>query len=196
MGGLSANRGGPGAESPRRASTRSAAERRGAKRPTSRPQVSGGLVEDAVVLRLGCVGERAARFEIETEAPSPVEVVGEKVVTVPVGGSYSVVVLGPEGFRVELSGSRDGWAAGVDVMARHTEDGADLELRNDGAHEINLHLRSRTPAGEEQHVRVAAGGAQPLRWPTTRGGYDLEITTPDDETFHRRITTHPQPTPD
>ena len=184
MVGLSASRGRPSTGASRRKDACAAAD----CGPRSLPQISAALAGEVIALRLGNAGGQAVRFEIETEEASQVEVVGEQVVTLPVGSYYHLAVVGPDHFRFELVGCRDGRAAGVDVQARHTVRGVDLELRNGGPHEIQLHLRSRSNPGQEQRVRVAAGGAQPFRWPAARGAYDLEITTPDDETFHRRIT--------
>ncbi|MFB9568296.1 phospholipase domain-containing protein [Saccharopolyspora hordei] len=156
-----------------------------------RPQVSGALHGEAVALRLGNASASSAHFAVHSGAgapPSSVDVLGEAVVSVPVRDSYRLAVQGPDRFRFELSGSRTGEAAGVDVQARHTEHGLALELRNDGPQDITLRLRSVGHPGHEEQVRVAAGGAQPLAWPTHRGWYDVEITTPQDTTYRCRVT--------
>lgn len=160
----------------------------------SQPQVGGVLDGEAVSLRLGCVGPGSARFTIRSRSgrpaePSHVDVLGEKIVLVPVvSADYHITIQGPGDLRFELTGSRDGHAAAVDVQVRHTARGLDLELRNDGPREIQLELRSLGHGEHEKRVDIAAGGAQPLGWPTEAGRYDVEVTTPQDTTFHRRIT--------
>ena len=70
----------------------------------------------------------------------------------------------------------------------HRPKGLARELRNGGQHGIMLRLRSLGYVVHEQQVRIAAGGAQPLQWPSDQGWYDVEITTPQDTTYRRRIT--------
>lgn len=167
--------------------------RRPARTLPYQPQVSGALDGETVALRLGNVGAASAHFAVypyagELPEPSHVDVLGEQVVTVPVRDEYRLAVQGPNRFWFELSGSRGGKAADVDVQTRHTDRGLALELRNGGRQDITLRLRSVGYTVHEEQVRVAAGGAQPLEWPTDQGWYDVEVTTPQDKTFCRRIT--------
>ncbi|MER7016059.1 phospholipase C, phosphocholine-specific [Saccharopolyspora sp. NPDC000359] len=167
--------------------------RRPARALPYQPQVSGALNGEAVVLRLGNVGAASAHFAIypyagELSEPSHVDVLGEQVVSVPVGEEYRLAVQGPNRFWFELSGSRGGRAAGVDVQTRHTARGLALELRNGGEQDVTLRLRSLGYVVHEEQVRIAAGGAQPLEWPGDHGWYDVEITTPQDRTYRRRVT--------
>ncbi|MDI2028307.1 DUF756 domain-containing protein [Saccharopolyspora sp. TS4A08] len=155
----------------------------------SLPQVGGVVDGEVVALRLGYVGPDFARFAVRGGSAEPlhVDVLGEKYVPVRFGGDYHVVVEGPGGIRMELSGSQRGHAAAVDVQARHTERGLALELRNGGPHEVQLELRALAHIEHETHVQVAAGGALPLFWPAPHGHYDLEAVVAEDATFHRRI---------
>ncbi|MER5390605.1 phospholipase C, phosphocholine-specific [Saccharopolyspora sp. NPDC002686] len=167
--------------------------RRPARALPYQPQVSGAVDGESVALRLGNVGAASAHFAIypyagELPEPAHVDVLGEQVVTVPVRDEYRLAVQGPNRFWFELSGTRGGKAAGVDVQTRHTDRGLALELRNGGKQDITLRLRSVGYTVHEEQVRVAAGGAQPLDWPTDQGWYDVEITTSQDQTYRRRIT--------
>lgn len=157
------------------------------------PQVSGVLDGETVALRLGNIGSRSAHFALYAydgalAEPSHVDVLGEEVLAVPVSEHYRLAVQGPNRFWFELAGSRAGRAARVDVHTRGTPRGLALELRNDGAEEVLLKLRSLGHAQHEHQVQVAAGGVEPVEWPTARGWYDVEITTPHDLAFRRRIT--------
>ncbi|MCI2420485.1 phospholipase C, phosphocholine-specific [Saccharopolyspora sp. K220] len=157
------------------------------------PQVSGAVNGAVLALRLGNVGSSTVHFTVypyaeELAEPSHVDVRGEQVVNVPVREEYRLAVQGPNRFWFELSGSRGGRAAGVDVQTRHTPRGLALELRNGGPQDITLRLRSLGYTTHEEQVRVAAGGAQPLEWPSDRGWYDVEVTTSQDTSFRRRIT--------
>lgn len=156
---------------------------------TAQPQVGGVVVSETVSLRLGCVGPGFARFAIGTGHGEPhhVDVLGEKFVPVPVTSHYHCTIDGPEDLRMVLSGSVDGRAAAIDVQARHTDRGLRLELRNNGLHELQLDLRALAHVEHEKSIRVAAGGALPVFWPAPQGHYDLEVTSAEDEIFHRRI---------
>jgi phospholipase C len=167
--------------------------RRPARALPYQPQVSGLVNGESVSLRLGNVGAGSAHFAVyayagELAEPSHVDIRGEQVVKVPVREEYRLAVQGPNRFWFELSGSRSGRAAGVDVQTRHTARGLALELSNGGQQDITLRLRSLGYTNSEEQVRVAAGGAQPLEWPTDQGWYDVEITTSQDASFRRRIT--------
>ncbi|SFS33336.1 protein of unknown function [Saccharopolyspora flava] len=166
----------------------------------SQPSVGGVVVDGrSIALRLGYVGSDFARFAIRagggSAAPCLVDVLGEKYVTIPVAARYRVAVEGPSDIRMELGGSLGGSASRVDVQARHTARGLVLELRNNGLHEVGLDLRARAHADHETSVRLAGGGALPLFWPVPDGHYDLEVTSPEDDAFHRRVRGKTEPHP-
>jgi phospholipase C len=159
--------------------------------PDGQLHVSAGLQDRALGLRLGSTSSSPVRFEICSPGPTGplvVDVRGEHVEKVPVSDHYRVAVRGPERFRFELSGSVTGAAAAVDVQVRPGPSGLSLELRNNGAHEVVLRIRSGREPACEQDVRVVAGGAQPVDWPADGDGYDVEITAPQDASFYRRIS--------
>ncbi|MEV6226703.1 phosphocholine-specific phospholipase C [Saccharopolyspora shandongensis] len=170
--------------------------RRPARALPYQPQVSAVLNGEAVTLRLGNVGAGSAHFTIypyagELSGPSHVDVRGEQVVNVPAKEEYRLAVQGPNRFWFELSGSREGKAAGLDVRTNPDArtGGLSLELRNSGAEPITVRLRALGYApGEQREVRLAAGGAESVGWPTDQGWYDVEVTAAQDQSFRRRAT--------
>ncbi|WP_263248808.1 phosphocholine-specific phospholipase C [Saccharopolyspora rosea] len=168
--------------------------RRPARALPYQPQVSASVDGEVLDLRLGNTGAAAAHFTIypyrgELPEPSHVDVRGERVVRVPIGPEYELAVQGPNRFWLQIRGSRIGKASEVDVQTRATPRGLALELRNGGGEDVTVRLRSLGYApGVDRQVRVVAGGAQPVEWPTDHGWYDVEITTAQDPAFRRRIT--------
>ncbi|GAA2781788.1 phosphocholine-specific phospholipase C [Saccharopolyspora taberi] len=168
--------------------------RRPARALPYQPLVSGAVDGGGLPLRLGNSGSASAHFAIygykgEFGEPLHVDVKGEHVEAVKIGEDYDLAVQGPNRFWFELSGSRKGKAAGVDVRTNPARGGLSVELRNSGGETITLRLRALGYApGEEREVRLAAGGADTLVWPTDQGWYDVEVTTAQDRSFRRRVT--------
>ncbi|WP_249124542.1 phosphocholine-specific phospholipase C [Saccharopolyspora erythraea] len=158
------------------------------------PAASGSVADGKLVLRLANSGTSSAHFALysyagELPTPKHVDVQGEHVEELP--GDYELALQGPNRFWFQLSGSAAGRAAGVDVASRPDArtGGLALELRNAGRDGITLRLRALGYApGEEREVRLPAGGAQTVEWPTDQGWYDVEVTAAQDRTFRRRIT--------
>lgn len=175
------------------------AGRRPARALPYQPSVSAVLEDDALRLRLGNAGRRAASFTVYPYvgtlegAARPVArpVRGREELDVALAdGAWDLLVQGPAGFWAGLRGRRDGAAAGVDVLAatRRWRGGLGLTLRTTGARPVRLVLAPRAYAGRRTEVLVRRGRAVELTWPTDHGWYDLEITSPDDPAFARTLT--------
>ena len=167
--------------------------RRPARALPYQPLASGAVDGEELSLRLGNSGAASAHFAIyayegELGDPVHVDVKGEHVQAVRIREEYRLAVQGPNRFWFELAGSRKGRAAGVDVRTNPGPGGLALELRNSGAEAITLRLRALGYGREEREVRLAAGGAESLQWPTDQGWYDVEVSTPQDRSFRRRAT--------
>lgn len=125
----------------------------------------------------------------EFELPWHFDVLGSQTATLPLpSGAYSLIMLGPNGFRREFEGSAAGAAAGLQVRA---------DLRS-GPLRISVH----NPAGAAVTVRLRAGGRDigggsvgpgaQAAWsvPTTHGWYEAELAVDGDESFRRRWLGH------
>ena len=179
--------------------------RRPARALPHQPEVSGVLTpQGELALRLSNRGSESAHFAVypyaeEFKEPLHVGVLGEHAENIKIGDKYDLAVQGPNRFWFELAGSRTGRAAGIGVRTLPESRTGELrlELRNNGGEDVVLHLRplGYIP-GQGNDVRVPAGTSQTVPWPTDHGWYDVEVTTPQDTDFRRRITGHVEtPTP-
>lgn len=161
-----------------------------------RPQVSAAVQPGKITLALANSGARSTHFTIygykgEVTEPRHVDVLGSQKVELPVpSGEFDVVVTGPNRYHYELKGSTAGAAAGVDltVNGRRGNQAVELELRNDGTATVTLRIESLQYADGNDTVKLKPGQTRKIGWETLQGWYDLQVTSPDDATFRRRLT--------
>jgi phospholipase C len=90
----------------------------------------------------------------------------------------------------ELAGSADGVAAGLDVRLRISRGSLSLELANHSSKPLTVKLKSLGYGTRTIKQDLRGKQTRSLTWPTDRGWYDVEITTPEDPTYRRRLTGH------
>ncbi len=160
------------------------------------PSASASVVRGAVEVALANTGRETASFTVYpyvggTGQPVSVPVRGRKRLRVaPVGGGWDLLVQGPQRFWCEIAGTLDGRAAGVDVRSGtiRTRSSLRIDLVNEGRDSVTLVVEPRAYQGRRRTVRLKGRGEASLVWPTDRGWYDVEVTSPDDATFRRRLT--------
>jgi phospholipase C len=161
------------------------------------PFVSGSVDLGRLELVLGNSGREAVSFTVYPYAGGltgpvcvPVARGRERLVVAPLAGCWDIVVQGPNGFWCELAGSLLGRAAGVDVLCSTIRGRStlSLELVNSGLHAVRLVLEPRGFKGRRRLVELRPGTRTQVAWPTDSGWYDVEITSPSDESFRRRVT--------
>ncbi|MBC7631734.1 phosphocholine-specific phospholipase C [Aeromicrobium sp.] len=171
--------------------------RRPARPLPYQPSVSASVERGQLALVLANGGRQALSFTVYpyTGGPAdpvfvPVERGREQLRVEPLDGRWDLAVQGPNGFWCELAGSLAGRAAGVDVRAsaRPWRSGLALELVNGSRHAVSLLLEPGDYSGQRRLVRLRPGGREDLPWPTDRGWHDIQITSPDDDSFRRRLT--------
>ena len=159
------------------------------------PAVSGFVADGKLELRLSNEGSSAAHFAIypyggELAAPEHLDVTDSDLVSVAISGPYEVAVQGPNRFWAELAGSADGVAAGLDVSLRIIRGSLSLELANHSSKPLTVKLKSLGYGARTIKQDLRGKQSRSLTWPTERGWYDVEITTPQDPTYRRRLTGH------
>jgi len=169
--------------------------RRPARPLPYQPAVSGFVADGKLELRLGNDGDAAAHFAIypyggELPAPAHLDVRDEKVETIAVTGPYELAVQGPNRFWVELAGSADGLAAGLDVEARVNRGSFVLELVNHTRKPLSVKLKALGYGSRTINQDLRARQTRTVSWPTDQGWYDVEITAAEDPTYRRRLTGH------
>jgi phospholipase C len=169
--------------------------RRPARALPYQPTVSGFVAGSKLKLRLGNKADEAAHFAIypyggELPAPAHLDVRGQLFTDVPVSGPYELAVQGPNRFWVELAGSVEGAAAGLDVRVSKTGTSLHVELENTGTKPLSVKLKSRGFGARTINQDVRGRQTRTLTWPTDQGWYDLEVTTAEDPTYRRRLTGH------
>ena len=169
--------------------------RRPARALPYRPWVSGFVAQGKLKLRLGNDAPEAAHFAIypyggELPAPAHLDVQGEFAQDVPVSGPYELAVQGPNRFWVELAGSVEGVAAGLDVRIRADRGSLKVELENTGTKPLSVKLKARGYGSRTINQDVRGKQTRALTWPTDHGWYDVEVTTAEDPTYRRRLTGH------
>lgn len=161
-----------------------------------RPQVSAAVQPGKITLALANSGTRSTHFTIygytgEVTEPRHLDVRGNQKVELPVpSGEFDVVVTGPNRYHYELKGSTAGVAAGVDVTVngQRGNKAVELEVRNNGTATVTLRLESLQYADGNDTVKLKPGQNRKIGWETLQGWYDLQVTSPEDASFRRRLT--------
>jgi phospholipase C len=169
--------------------------RRPARALPYQPSVSGIVADGKLKLRLGNKADEAAHFAIypyggELAAPAHLDVRGQLHQDIPVSGPYELSVQGPNRFWVELAGSVEGVAAGLDVRVSRVGNSLCVELENTGTKPLSVKLKGRGYGSRTINQDVRGRQTRSLTWPTDQGWYDLEVTTTEDTTYRRRLTGH------
>ncbi|GGO92989.1 phosphocholine-specific phospholipase C [Wenjunlia tyrosinilytica] len=165
--------------------------------PNAQGHVDGGTFR----LTLTNTGRSSVHFALypyagEFTAPQHQDVRRKGVWQVPLPGErYNFTVTGPNGFRREFAGSRDGCAevcAHIDAgdrvvhltLSNHGDDDAVFTLHP------NAYAEDR--AARARHVPIKAGKSRTIAYSADRdhGWYDVTLTTPADPAFHRRLMGH------
>ncbi|WJV46005.1 phosphocholine-specific phospholipase C [Streptomyces flavofungini] len=157
--------------------------------------------DGALKVRLRNGGRRAAHFALypyagEFPVPQHQDVAHDGSWTLPEkSDAYHFTVTGPNGFRREFVGQREGAAALSSAITRRE---IHLTLANRGkghlvftvkplgyVEEADVRRRTRT-------VRIKAGSSRTIAWQTggERGWYDIEVTAEGDKGFRRRLMGH------
>jgi len=169
--------------------------RRPARALPYRPSASGFVADSKLMLALGNDGAEAAHFAIypyggELPAPAHVDVRREHAEAITVAGPYELAVQGPNRFWVELAGSADGVAAGLDVLARQHGSSLELELVNTTPKPLTLKVKARGYGSKTDTVELRGKQTRTFPWPTDHGWYDVEVTVAEDTSYRRRLTGH------
>ncbi|MFG1812552.1 phosphocholine-specific phospholipase C [Kribbella sp. NPDC049174] len=159
------------------------------------PSVSGFVADGKLTLALGNKGTETAHLTIysyggELPAPEHVDVRRERAEAIAVDGPYELAVQGPNRFWVELAGSTDGAAAGLDVRARRDGSSLELELVNTSRKPLTLKVKARGYGSKTVTVELRGKQTRELPWPTDHGWYDVEVTAAEDTSYRRRLTGH------
>ena len=155
----------------------------------------------ALSVRLRNGGRSSAHFALypyadEFKIPQHQDVVREGSWTVPVAkDAYAFTITGPNGFRREFAGGKNGSAQLASAITRRE---IHVTLANRGRKELvftvepvgyvaERHVRSRTRV-----VRVKAGSSRTIAWHTDdeHGWYDIVATAAGEPAFRRRLMGH------
>lgn len=161
-----------------------------------KPGESGAL---SVRLRNG--GSSSAHFALypyagEFTAPQHQDVVRTGSWTVPVGeGAYAFTITGPNGFRREFAGGKDGTAQLASAITRRE---IHVTLANRGRKELTFRVEPLGYVDEAdvrkrtRTIRVKAGSSRTIAWHTgeEHGWYDIRVTAAGDSAFRRRLMGH------
>ncbi|TCC51231.1 phospholipase C, phosphocholine-specific [Kribbella capetownensis] len=169
--------------------------RRPARALPYQPSVSGFVADGKLMLALGNDGDQAAHFAIypyggELPLPAHVDVRRSRVEEIAVDGPFELAVQGPNRFWADLAGSVDGQAAGLDVRTDRHGNELELELVNTSRKAITVKLKARGYGSKTVTVELRGKQSRSLSWPTDHGWYDVEVTSPDDTSYRRRLTGH------
>ncbi|MFG1622850.1 phosphocholine-specific phospholipase C [Kribbella sp. NPDC049227] len=169
--------------------------RRPARALPYQPSVSGFVADGKLMLALGNDGDQAAHFAIypyggELPLPAHVDVRRSHVEKIAVGGPFELAVQGPNRFWAELAGSVDGPAAGLDVRTGRHGNELELELVNTSRKSLTVKLKARGYGSKTVTIELRGKQNRSLSWPTDHGWYDVEVTSPDDTSYRRRLTGH------
>ncbi len=160
------------------------------------PRASGVVAGGRLALSIDNNGPSSAHFTIYSlgdpieglAEPRDLDVLGHREEPLAVGATYDVAVHGPDSFLVELVGSRDGTAAGLDVDTVAGRGAIELRLVNHGGSALSARVSSLAFGARETTVSVPAGATRSLAWGTMAGWYDVEVTAAADATYRRRLT--------
>ncbi|MEU4293423.1 phosphocholine-specific phospholipase C [Kribbella sp. NPDC026596] len=169
--------------------------RRPARAIPYQPSVSGLVADGKLMLAFSNDAAEAAHFAIypyggELPAPAHLDVRRSQVEEIAVDGPFELAVQGPNRFWVELAGSVDGAAAGLDVRADRHGDSLELELVNTSRKPLTLKVKARGYGSKTSVVELRGKQTRTLPWPTDDGWYDVEVTVVEDTTYRRRLTGH------
>ncbi|WUJ68545.1 phospholipase C, phosphocholine-specific [Kribbella soli] len=169
------------------------------------PSVSGSVANGNLMLALSNHGSQSAHFAIypyggELPAPTHLDVhhshAGKSpsqsptAVAIPVDGPFEVAVQGPNRFWAEVAGSSDGAAAALDVRIENRAGALQLHLVNGSRKSLTVKLKSRGYGSKATTIELRGKQTSPIFWPTDHGWYDVEVTSPDDTTYRRRLSGH------
>lgn len=176
--------------------------RRAARPLPYRPVVKARIRDDgSMQLDLENAGTASTHFTIYQyidggRPPQHLDVAGRQRLRLPTAPKrYHVAVQGPNRFWYELAGDPTGVAAPVSVTVNHgRNDGWRrarllLSLANDGDRPVTLLLTSLGYVDHQATVRLRPGQRRTVPWPTERGWYDLEVTSPQERAYRRRLTS-------
>ncbi len=171
--------------------------RRAARETGYMPAASAAVLGESLRVEVANEGDREAAFTVYPfvgglSRPEFVTVRRNRrqgVVVPAHDGRWDVVVQGPDRFWFEAAGSSGGRARGVDVRPETAPGRGQVRLSmvNTGSTPVAVVLESDAPASHRRIV-LPPGARQRVNWPADHGWYDVEVTSPDDETFRRRLT--------
>jgi phospholipase C len=169
--------------------------RRPARALPYQPSVSGAVVDGVLKLRLENEGDAAAHFAVypyagELAAPEHVDVRTVKAFPIEVDGPFEIAVQGPNRFWVEIAGTTEGVAAGLDVRLEVAHGILRVALENRSSKPLTVKLKSKGYGSRSLTQNLRGKQSKVLDWPTDKGWYDLELTVVEDPTYRRRLTGH------
>ncbi|WP_432949005.1 phosphocholine-specific phospholipase C [Kribbella sp. CA-253562] len=169
--------------------------RRPARALPYQPAVSGSVADGILSLRLVNEGKAPAHFAVypyagELAAPEHLDVRSASVLPIDVSGPFEIAVQGPNRFWVELAGTTEGLAAGLDVRLEIAGGTLHVELVNHGTKPLTVKLKATGYGSRTVTQQLRGKQTKSLPWATDRGWYDLEVTTAEDSTYRRRLTGH------
>jgi phospholipase C len=65
-----------------------------------------------------------------------------------------------------------------------------LQLVNSSRRSLTVKLIARNYTSKTTTVELRGKQSRPMFWPTDSGWYDVEVTTPDDPAYRRRLIGH------
>ncbi|MGW6200547.1 phosphocholine-specific phospholipase C [Kribbella sp. NPDC055110] len=169
------------------------------------PAVSGSVADGKLMLALSNHGPQSAHFAVypyggELPAPAHFDVhhthadktPGDNptAIAIPVDGPFELAVQGPNRFWAEIAGTSSGPAAGLDVRIENRAGALQLHLVNASRKQLTVKLKSRGYGSKTTTIELRGKQSRPIFWPTDSGWYDVEVTTPDDPTYRRRLSGH------
>ncbi|MGW0908000.1 phosphocholine-specific phospholipase C [Streptomyces sp. NPDC002853] len=157
--------------------------------------------DGALSVRLRNGGRSSAHFALypyagEFAVPQHQDVVREGSWTVPVAkDAYAFTVTGPNGFRREFAGGKDGGAQLASAITRRE---LHVTLANRGRKELVFTVKPLGYVDEDdvrkrtRTVRVKAGSSRTIAWHTDdeHGWYDFQVTSAGEPAFRRRLMGH------
>ncbi|GAA1583249.1 phospholipase C, phosphocholine-specific [Kribbella hippodromi] len=179
--------------------------RRPARALPYQPKVSGVVADGKLMLALSNNGSQSAHFTVypyggELPAPTHLDVhhpgrgagagTTPTALAIPVDGPFELAIQGPNRFWAEVAGTSDGAAAGLDVRIGNRAGSLELDLVNTTRKPLTVKLKSRGYGAKTLTVELRGKQTRPVFWPTDHGWYDVEVTTPDDTTYRRRLSGH------
>ena len=125
------------------------------------------------------------RAEPLTRRACPIHLDVERDHTIELGvgpSGYDVAVQGPNRFWFEATGSAAGAAAEIEVGSHRTSSAQRLQLV--------LTVSGLAYTDRSEQITLRGHQRRVVPWPTDQGWYDVEVLSPDDDSFRRRLTGH------